>query len=77
MVEIKEIVFKLKNILIMTKKEKNEIIKVLENEIKNQMPVVLDSIKCDTMSDEQLHYFVSGVEKGMKLCIDILKEERV
>ena len=36
----------------MTKKDRNEIIKALENDIKNQMPVVLDSIKCDTMSDE-------------------------
>lgn len=60
----------------MTKKEKNEIIKTLENEIKNQMSVVLDSIKCDTMNKEQLHYFVSGVERGMKVCVDILKEER-
>lgn len=76
-VRLKRLMFKLKKILVMTKKEKNEIIKALENEIKNQMPVVLDGIKCDTMSDEQLHYFVSGVEKGMKLCVDILKEERV
>lgn len=60
----------------MTKKEKIEIIKALENEIKNQMSVVLDSIKCDTMNKEQLHYFASGVERGMNLCIDILKEER-
>ena len=60
----------------MTQKEKNEIIKALENEIKSQMPVVLNSIECDTMSNEQLHYFASGIERGMKLCIDILKEER-
>lgn len=61
----------------MTKKEKNDVIKSLEKEIKNQMPVVLDGIKCDTMTEEQLHYFINGVMKGMNLCIDILKEERV
>lgn len=61
----------------MTKKEKNDVIKSLEKEIKNQLPVVLDSIKCDTMTEEQLHYFINGVMKGMNLCIDILKEERV
>ena len=60
----------------MTQKEKKDVIKSLENEIKNQMPVVLDSIKCDTMTEEQLHYFINGVMKGMNLCIDILKEER-
>lgn len=60
----------------MTKKERNEVIKAMENEIKDQMSVVLDSIKCDTMNKEQLHYFVSGVIKGMNLCIDILREER-
>lgn len=61
----------------MTKKEKNDVIKSLEKEIKNQMSVVLDSIKCDTMTEEQLHYFINGVMKGVNLCIDILKEERV
>lgn len=40
------------------------------------MPVILDSIKCDTMTEEQLHYFINGVMRGMNLCIDILKEER-
>lgn len=60
----------------MTNREKNEIIMGLENEIKKQMSVVLDSIKCDTMTEEQLHYFINGVMKGMNLCIDILKEER-
>ena len=61
----------------MTKKEKNDVIKSLGKEIKNQMSIVLDSIKCDTMTEEQLHYFINGVMKGMNLCIDILKEERV
>lgn len=60
----------------MTKKERNDIIKGLEKEIKTQMSVILDSIKCDTMTEEQLHYFINGVMRGMNLCIDILKEER-
>jgi hypothetical protein len=60
----------------MTKKERNEVIKAMEDEIKKQLPIILESIKCDTMSDEQFHYFISGVEKGMKLCVDILREER-
>ena len=61
----------------MTKKERNDIIKGLEKEIKSQMSVILDSIKCDTMTEEQLHYFINGVMRGMNVCIDILKEERV
>ena len=61
----------------MTKKERNDVIKGLEKEIKTQMSVILDSIKCNTMSEEQLHYFIEGVMRGMNICVDILKEERV
>lgn len=60
----------------MTKKEKNELIKAMEDEIKKQLPIILESIKCDTMNDADINYFKSGVELGLKTAIDILKEER-
>ena len=60
----------------MTKKERNELIKAMEGEIKKQLPIILESIKCDTMNDADINYFKSGVEVGLKTAIDILKEER-
>ena len=60
----------------MTKNERNEVIKVMEDEIKNQMPIILESIKCDTMTYTEQNYFRSGVELGLKTAIDILREER-
>jgi hypothetical protein len=60
----------------MTKKERNEVIKAMEDEIKNQMPIILESIKCDTMTCIEQNYFRSGVELGLKTAIDILREER-
>ena len=60
----------------MTKKEKNEIIKEMELEIKKQLPIIVDSIKCDTMTYTEQNYFKKGVELGLKTAIDILKEER-
>ena len=41
-----------------------------------QIPIITDSIKCSTMSDTELKYFKDGVDKGLKLAIDILREER-
>ena len=60
----------------MTKKERNEVIKAMEDEIKKQLPIILESIKCDTMTYTEQNYFKSGVEVGLKTAIDILKEER-
>lgn len=60
----------------MTKKERNEVIKTMEYEIKNQLPIIVESIKCDTMTNMEQNYFKSGVELGLKTAIDILKEER-
>jgi hypothetical protein len=60
----------------MTAKERYDLIKQLENEIKMQIPIITDSIKCSTMSDTELKYFKDGVDKGLKLAIDILREER-
>ena len=60
----------------MTKKEKNEVIKAMEDEIKKQLPIILESIKCDTMTYTEQNYFKSGVELGLKTAIDILREER-
>ena len=60
----------------MTKKERNDIIKSMELEIKKQMPIILESIKSETMFDTDMKYFKSGVELGLKTAIDILKEER-
>lgn len=59
----------------MTKQEKRDLIRSLKKEIKTQMPFILGSIKCDTMTPEQLAYFRSGVCKGMEVCVDILTEE--
>ena len=60
----------------MTKKERNDIIKSMELEIKKQIPIILESIKSDTIMDIELNYFKSGVEMGLQTAIDILKEER-
>ena len=49
----------------------------MENEIKKQMPIILESIKCDTMSYTEQNYLKSGVELGLKTAIDILREERI
>lgn len=59
----------------MTQREKRDLIRSLKKEIKAQIPIILDSIKCDTMTPEQIAYFRSGVGKGMEVCIDILSEE--
>lgn len=59
----------------MTKQEKRDLIRSLKKEIKTQMPIILESIKCDTMTPEQLAYFRSGVCKGMEVSVDILTEE--
>lgn len=59
----------------MTQREKRDLIRSLKKEIKTQTPIILDSIKCDTMTPEQMAYFKSGVGKGIKVCVDILSEE--
>ena len=60
----------------MTKGERYDLIKYLESEIKRQIPIIIDSIKCSTMSDVELNYFKDGVKKGMMVSIDILRDER-
>jgi hypothetical protein len=60
----------------MTKKERNDVIRSMELEIKKQMPIILESMKSDTMLDVEMNYFKSGVEKGLITAIEILKEER-
>ena len=59
----------------MKQKERKDLIRSLKKEIKAQMPIILDSIKCGTMTPEQLAYFRSGVGKGIEVCIDILTDE--
>lgn len=59
----------------MTQREKRDLIRSLKKEIKAQMPIILDSIRCETMTPEQMAYFRSGVGKGMEACVDILTEE--
>ena len=61
----------------MTKNETNNLISSLIKEIKNQNKVILDSIKCDSMTEEQLHYFKQGLKFGLMTSIDILKEEKL
>jgi hypothetical protein len=60
----------------MTKKERNDVIGSMELEIKKQIPIILESMKSDTMLDVEMNYFKSGVEKGLITAIEILKEER-
>jgi hypothetical protein len=60
----------------MTKSERNSVIKAMEDEIKNQLPIIIESIKCDSMTVVEQNYFKSGVELGLKTAIDILREER-
>ena len=60
----------------MTKKERNEVIKAMENEIKTQLPIIVESVKCDTLTEKELFYLKNGVELGLKTAIDILREER-
>ena len=45
----------------MTKREQRDLIRSLKKEIKAQMPIILNSIECPTMSPEQIAYFRSGV----------------
>ena len=59
----------------MTKREQRDLIRSLKKEIKAQMPILLNSIECPTMTPEQIAYFRSGVRKGIEVCIDILTEE--
>ena len=61
----------------MTKNETNKLISSLIKEIKNQNKVILDSIQCDSMTEEQLHYFKQGLKFGLTTAIDILKEEKL
>lgn len=60
----------------MTKSERNSVIKAMEDEIKKQLPIIIESIKCDTMTVVEQNYFKSGVELGLKTAINILREER-
>lgn len=61
----------------MTKNETNNLISSLIEEIKKQNRVILDSIQCESMTDEQLHYFKQGLKYGLMSAIDILKEEKL
>lgn len=61
----------------MTKNETNNLISSLIKEIKNQNKVILDSIQCQSMTEEQLHYFKQGLKIGLMSAIDILKEEKL
>ena len=61
----------------MTKNETNNLISSLIKEIKNQNKVILDSIQCHSMTEEQLHYFKQGLKIGLMSAIDILKEEKL
>lgn len=45
----------------MTKNETNNLISSLIKEIKNQNKIILDSIKCDSMTEEQLHIILNKV----------------
>lgn len=59
----------------MTQREKRDLIRSLKKEIKAQMPIILNSIECPTMSPAEFAYYKRGIGDGMKLCIDILTEE--
>lgn len=61
----------------MTKNETNNLISSLIEEIKKQNRVILDSIQCESMTEEQLHYFKQGLKYGLMSAIDILKEEKL
>ena len=61
----------------MTKNETNNLISSLIKEIKNQNKIILDSIQCESMTEEQLHYFKQGLKFGLMGAIDILKEEKL
>lgn len=61
----------------MTKNETNNLISSLIEEIKQQNRVILDSIQCESMTEEQLHYFKQGLKYGLMSAIDILKEEKL
>ena len=61
----------------MTKNETNNLISSLIEEIKQQNRVILDSIQCESMTEEQLHYFKQGLKYGLMSAIDIIKEEKL
>lgn len=61
----------------MTKNETNNLISSLIEDIKKQNRVILDSVQCESMTDEQLHYFKQGLKYGLMSAIDILKEEKL
>lgn len=61
----------------MTKNETNKLISSLIKEIKIQNKIILDSVQCESMTEEQLHYFKQGLKFGLMTAIDILKEEKL
>lgn len=61
----------------MTKNETNNLISSLIEEIKKQNRVILNSVQCESMTEEQLHYFKQGLKYGLMSAIDILKEEKL
>lgn len=60
----------------MNKKEYKEVISKLIKEIKIQKKVIMDSVQSPNMTEIELNYYKSGLENGIDVVIDILKEEK-
>lgn len=59
-----------------SQKDRNKIITALVGEIKNQMPIIMDSVECHTIDEVSLMYFKEGLKYGLKIAVDILNEEK-
>ena len=60
----------------MTRKEYKEVISNLIKEIKIQKKVIMDSVQSPNMTEIELNYYKAGLENGIDVVIDILKEEK-
>jgi hypothetical protein len=60
----------------MTQKEYKEVISKLIKEIKIQKKVIMDSVQSPNMTEIELNYYKAGLENGIDVVIDILKEEK-
>lgn len=59
----------------MTKKEKNDVIKFLINEIKKQKDAVVNTLECKNMDEINFAYYKQGFSDGIDIAIYTLQDE--
>ena len=50
-------------------------IKVLIKALRSQRDSVLKGFRCETMTEEQIHYVKEGMKIAFETCIETLKDE--